>query len=476
MLQKMNNKNKFRIITIGWGASLIENMLDNVQRQSEIEFSHIVINDLTTASFKNEDPRSDIFEIRKVRSKDLPSPDQNLLASLEGEGIPTIHNMILGDRIIRTLHRSVALSYATLLAKRIKEVLEAERPDAVLGGFDSIYAGIGLAVCRNLNIPWVAMTFTTIPSGYTAFCNSISPNAILPVHDQPEEVFLDVASRELEQFESGLLATPAYVAPYSMSWALKRMLLDTAGILKRTLQKKRTPYGNSLSNGVFATIINSFSKRRNMIYVLTRKSFLRRPPNEKFAFFAIHMQPESSTDAWAPFFADQLHLIKQIVRAMPPNLKLLVKLHFSAPDMYTPRQLREIARLPGLEIVEPNAPSRDFVKNAALIVSIQGTISMEAALLGKPVLMFGDSPYLGFPSVELAGRFTELPEQIRNMLNKSRPSRQEIIHAFARYLSRYMPGTYNDWSKNLKNDDLEKYTFCFNKLKEYLSDAKPVIV
>ena len=45
----------------------------------------------------------------------MPEPDPRLLASLEQDGIPTIHNMIMGDSIVSKLRYDDALGYATFL-------------------------------------------------------------------------------------------------------------------------------------------------------------------------------------------------------------------------------------------------------------------------------------------------------------------------------------------------------------------------
>ena len=47
---------------------------------------------------------------------------------------------------------------------------------------------------------------------------------------------------------------------------------------------------------------------------------------------------------------------------------------------------------PGVELVAPLADARSFIESADLVVAIQGTIGLEAALLGKPVIMLGESP------------------------------------------------------------------------------------
>jgi len=456
----------FNITSIGWDALLIEKMLDRIQVSSEFGFTHIVLTDIDAAILNKKSHRSDVIPVRKARGDPLPPPDLDLLASLETEGVPTIHNMILGDRVVSKLPKIVALAYATLLAQRITSILKAKKPDVVIGGFDGLHAGIGLAVCRSLDIPWVAMTFTTIPQGYLAFCDQICPNAQLKILRPLDESLKHEAMAAMAAFDSRRSNTPAFVSAHTIDIVLKKLPAHLTTIIQALV---RALYGSSDRFTQLSPIqmsIQYMRKRRNTI-LFPKNLLIHQPPTVRFALFALHMQPESSIDAWAPFFADQFILINQIVRAMPPNMQLLVKMHISDADNYSSKQLRELFALPNVQIVHPAASSRDFINQAGLIFGIQGTICLESALLGKPVLMFGESPYLHFPSVERTGRITDLPKQIRKAIAKPKPGREEILAAYVQYLARYMPAKYNDWTKPLSDEDVAKLTACFDRLREH---------
>ena len=180
------------------------------------------------------------------------------------------------------------------------------------------------------------------------------------------------------------------------------------------------------------------------------------------------MAPESSVDTWAPFYQNQLAFVAQLSLAIPADMAFVVKLHFSDPDNYSRRQLQQLMKLPRLHIAHPNAPGSAFIEEAALVVGIQGTSCLEAALLGKPVLIFGDSPHQHFPRTERAKRPDELHQQVRRMLELPPPSDEEIVEAFAAYMARYMPGRINDWNRPIEEDELERLSDCFRALRSYL--------
>jgi len=469
----MNTDKYFNITSIGWGSELIENMLDRVQQRSKIRFTHIVLTDFDAHILNKKSYRSDVIAIRKVRGDPLPSPDLDLLASLEVNGVPTIHNMILGDRLVRNLPNEEAFSYATLLARRIKDSLRAKKPDVVIGGFDSLHAGVGLAVCLSLNIPWVAMSFTTIPIGYLAFCDQLCPDNTLKILRPLNESLRHEATEALVSFESRQSQTPAYVSAHSLGIILERLPKHLSTASRRTIMLFNGSFDRFTTPSLKKTCTQYLRKRRNTL-LFPNKWFVRKAPAARFALFALHMQPESSIDVWAPFFSDQFHLIQQIVRAMPPNMQLLVKMHISDADNYSPKQLRELLALPNVQLVHPTSSSRDLIKQADLIIGVQGTVCLESALLGKPVLMFGESPYLHFPSVERIGRITDLSVQILSVISRPEPSRDEILNAYIHYLSRYMLARYNDWTKPLHSEDIANFTSCFERLEDHIISKRPM--
>jgi hypothetical protein len=193
------------------------------------------------------------------------------------------------------------------------------------------------------------------------------------------------------------------------------------------------------------------------------------PPKAPYLFFGLHTQPESAIDVWAPFYANQLSVLEALVLAMPVSHRLLVKIHKSDAANYTAAQLARMQALPGLDLVQPFADSRRFVDQADMIISIQGTMGLEAALLGKPVIMLGDSPVVKFPSAARIGELSELPALIRRMLERKPPARSAILDAYTDYLSPFLPAVHNDWTVRKTDAEIDKLVAFFRTLREYTS-------
>lgn len=457
----------FHIVSIGWNGTLIEGMLDRVEANSDIRFSHIIVADRDLESLTGDRKRSDIFRLATFQKGELSPGDPAFLASLEVPGVPTIHSMIMGDRVLKHVPYDEALAYATFVACGLVDRIGTLYPSAVLGGFDGIHSALGLAVARRLGIPWFAMTFTSIPPGLTAFCTGLTPDTAVQVEDPNEPALRELAQTSQLAFERRETTVPAYRSANSVRLVAKRLPTHVR-TLASSVRRMFTSRLDHYSEYSVARLCRDYVRKRKNLVRLPRAWFYNEPPATPFVYFGLHMQPESSIDVWAPFFSDQFAVIEMLARSIPPSHQLLVKLHHSDADNYSRTQLDRIRRLPGVKLVSPFASSRPFVDAAALIVAIQGTVALEAALVGKPVLKFGASRMLLLPSVTRVGALTDIPRQIREKLSEPPPDREQIIQGYMSYLRPFAAGCYSNWDVAISDDSIRNLVRLFGALQRYV--------
>jgi hypothetical protein len=273
------------------------------------------------------------------------------------------------------------------------------------------------------------------------------------------------------------MAALAYIPPQVLSarFIVTQMPLQLGAIvrvlrqrrLKRFLRFSDFPQSHSIRS----LAGEAFRVRKNL-WFLSRRSLQDRAPKRPFVFFGLHMQPESSIDVFSPFFSNQERVIELISRSVPPTHAILVKLHKSDTLNYSKESLARLARFPGVELVSPHADTIELLKGADLIFAIQGTIGVEGALLGKPVIMFGDSPAKVFPSVSTFGRTVDLPSLVRGKLAEDPPKRSQIIAAFAEYLAPFHPASGNDWSMVPTDAQIADYVKLMELLKTHVYMAR----
>jgi len=457
------------ILTVGMDARLIRNLWNRVAARGHLQFSHLVHPTYDRASWDAAVTSSRVYFVREDLRESMPTPDRGLLESLECKDLPTIHNMIKSDRVLAALAYEETLAYATLLAQRFTALFSEISPRAIIGGFDGLHGSLALAVARKVGVPWFAMHFTTIPPGLVSCCDNLTPASALVLEPQREQTLRVEAERLLGEFEKGRTRAAAYLPPKllqpSVALRLLRSQLDSVlQVAKRrrlARYRKYTDYRNSYT---FSGMLHEALRLRRNLWQLHRQVLVEQPPDEPFAFFGLHMQPESSIDVFAHFYSNQVRVIEMISRSLPPTHSLLVKLHKSDAANYSSAYLARLRRFPGVRIVAPHADSVAFIRKAELVFAIQGTIGLEAALLGKPVIVFGDSPVKLFPSVATLGKTVDLPELVRQKLTEPRPQRADIVAAFAKYLAPFYPASHNDWHISPTDAEIDGYDQFFRQL------------
>jgi hypothetical protein len=476
----LNNRiESMHFVTVGATQMLVENLWERIATTGGFRFSHIVHPIMDEGSWEGSVPRNARF-LCEDATPVMPNPDRELLSSLETNEVPTIHNMILGDPVVSKLDYRDALAYSTFLTRRLMSLYETLQPTAVIGAFDALHGSLGFAVAKKMGIPWFALNFSVIPPGFACFCDRMSPTGRVKLSEQPLYDMRSVAESSMAKFESRSIQAPAYITPSPRSLAGKiAKLPDRILALNRTVRRARRrqylKFVEAPSGHNVAAALRLFRRTATARSALSMIQAVSEPPSIPYAFFGLHTQPESSIDVWAPFFSNQLWVVELLARSIPPTHKLMVKIHKSDAANYSREELVRMRSFPGVELVSPFADSRLFVESTDLLFSIQGTLGLEAALLGKPVIVLGDSPVNMFPSASPIGKIADLPELVRRKLSERPPARNEILDAYSEFLMPFAPAGHNDWS--IRPDDLEiaGYAGLFSALSSFLDGSSCVV-
>ncbi len=468
----MKPESRFHVVTVGWPQQLIDELGAEIAMRSRAQFTHIAHPRHSASDFSGHSAREDVQFFRDSPGFELPTADAQFLAALEMEGIPTIHNMILGDRVVCRLDYSAALQYATFLAKRLSQLYGELRPDVVIGGFDSLHGGLSLAIAKSMRLPWFALHFSVLPPGYACLCDRMSPAARVQLAPRPREEMLLLADESLRRFEERQVQAYAYTPPVrslarSMS-AIPRRLKSLIRVLRKSADREFAQFTETEPRYDAIAALRQLWRLRNARGALNSVNTVLEPPDEPYLLFGLHMQPESSIDVWAPFFSNQLWVIELLARSIAPTHKVLVKVHKSDVANWPREALERMRLLPGVELVHPQAEARRLIERAAVVVAIQGTMGLEAALLGRPVIMLGESPVKVFPTAAAVGELAELPALVKRQLALASPRREEIVEAYASYLAPFMPACHNDWRMRKRPDEIEGFVKLFEALETYL--------
>ena len=122
-----------------------------------------------------------------------------------------------------------------------------------------------------------------------------------------------------------------------------------------------------------------------------RSTFARSiPPGVTTVLLPLHVQPEATPDTVAHEYSNQLEVARLVSIGLPHNALLLVKEHPNDVGCRSPGTLRRFAALPQTVLIAPDWPMKDLLTMVDLVVSVAGTVLMEAALEGVPAVALSD--------------------------------------------------------------------------------------
>ncbi len=118
--------------------------------------------------------------------------------------------------------------------------------------------------------------------------------------------------------------------------------------------------------------------------------------NKKFVYYPLQKEPETTLMQSAPECLSQHATILSLARDLPAGVLLAIKENTSAVGRRTESFYDQITALKNVVLLRPDTPSIEAIKQAAATVTICGTASMEAAVLGKPTIIFNEHVKWGF--------------------------------------------------------------------------------
>ena len=169
---------------------------------------------------------------------------------------------------------------------------------------------------------------------------------------------------------------------------------------------------------VILNLISSALKRKYRKWYIDRnlvKSFF---PSKKFVYYPMALNMERNLLITAPFYTNQIEIIRHIAKSIPVDYELLVKENPIAVTRGWQKIsiYKEIKDIPNVILLHPSYDTKEIYQKSSLVISIGGTSSFEAAFYGKPSIVFSDQIYNILPSILRIKNIEELPDVIRTAL------------------------------------------------------------
>jgi len=118
---------------------------------------------------------------------------------------------------------------------------------------------------------------------------------------------------------------------------------------------------------------------------------------KKFVFFPLHFEPEVAIQIFGKAYQNQIETIRNLALSVPMGMKVLVKEHPRSMGFRQPAYYKKLLDIPNVRLINPFLSSINVVRHASLVTVISGSIGLEAAVCGKPVIVLGSVPYQILP-------------------------------------------------------------------------------
>jgi hypothetical protein len=166
-------------------------------------------------------------------------------------------------------------------------------------------------------------------------------------------------------------------------------------------------------------------KRKSNYNFLNKNSISSPSLDIPYVYFPMNIVEEASLLHYAPYYTDQIEVIRHIAKSIPVDHILYVKEHIAAGvrRWNEINYYKEIMDLPNVKLIHPKVDNSILIKNSKLLISIRSSSTLKAVKFGIPSITFGVQPYQIIPSVFIVNSISSLPDLIKKALKfKTNPS------------------------------------------------------
>lgn len=414
--------------------------------------------------------------LRAPNSAELADYCGNIFTDIEAE-----------KRVVK--HRPAAdqLAYATQIYRIYKAFLQRIKPTHLLMAHIETFDGkvlVGLA--QELNIPMLIPTDLRHLGGIY-FSKDVEED--IPDYRRITPEGTEWAAKTMAAFRAkpGPAFTPDMFSAADenvLPLGQKLLLRRAWGLVERTWRNPRLFEAELFFVNLkytFPGLMNLFRGMRAFRNERVHDSASPSGLPAKFIYYPLQVTPESSINTPAPYYVDQMRAIDAIRFAMPSDWMLVVKEHRASLGIRSPSFYSTLRSKAGVHITHAAMSSIDLIKQAQLTISVTGSATLEAFLLGRPALVLGGC----FVAEYLGGvcSISDLPSRIRESA-ASPPDDKHIETALAEIHSvRYEcvfrpadePGNFGNRPENMKRM-IRAVLDHIKRLDEVGGDVPPVVV
>ena len=356
--------------------------------------------------------------------KQSKKPDFEYLKKFEKKYNINLWKLVLNERIFlyNDFHNFTydeILNIVEQVCHFFESVIDEIKPDfflTKLPGFHHLE--IFYQMCKNIGIHVLMLNLSTFGKSCIITQNPSKLDDFYEISNKSETNF-DELQKQLSEFDlsnqiKNKVIKPGTDKSSQFSSALEYFLHSD----QKNLETHYNYYGRTRFK-VFRYYLNSFLKTKY------RKSFIDKSLKKTlsidypFVYFPLHIGIERATLITAPFFVNQIEVIRTISKSIPINFKLYVKEHPAqvTRDWRSISYYKELMKIPNVEILHPDVSKKPIYEKCSLVITIAGSSGFEGLFYGKPAITFSTLNYSSLPFVFQVQHLDDLPSLILKALD-----------------------------------------------------------
>ncbi|MBE6270418.1 MAG: hypothetical protein E7101_05640 [Prevotella ruminicola] len=306
------------------------------------------------------------------------------------------------------------------------------KPDIVIASNNPhrVFDHVLYLVCKYKGIPYITSMYTQMVGRMFMLEDFRKPNIIGEIMDEAyaqnlgKEIDVTLLPRDIQDNYNRLHKDYKDAKPYYMNsfdklnsknknyfFLMRRFISDHNLLIgedkilkgqKHTIYKegKRSPEEWNFSLWEWYSMRKGADKYKKSLFNHYNAISEEAPLDVPYVAFFLHYQPEENTCPNAGMFANQYLCILSLLRSLPDNVMIYVKEHphqFMSHMQGQTKRIKEfyddLAAIPRVKLINFSMDSFSLMANAMAVATVAGTAGWEAAVKGKPVIVYGMSWY-----------------------------------------------------------------------------------
>lgn len=153
---------------------------------------------------------------------------------------------------------------------------------------------------------------------------------------------------------------------------------------------------------------------RTCRHILRRKQFLQNLPSYSYILIPLHIRSEGNSQAGIVSEEQVVEVVASTLAELGSHVRCVVLENPSAIGERRTSFYRLLTNMPRVDLVDPSVETQGLIRGAEAVVTLSGTVALEASLKGVPAHAVGRPDYIS--AIESSG-WHELPSFVRAVVD-----------------------------------------------------------